>query len=121
MFDRRTELRLAKNLECVIYKDSHEYVGRVADISKEGIAIETESALELARGDDIYMSMCEEFMDKSQNVQSYADTVQGIVKNVSDIGNGKIRFGCVVHDLSYQEYLQQQYMAYACDLMSKID
>ncbi len=121
MFDRRTELRLAKDLDCVIFRDSGEYEGRIVDISKEGIAVESDSSLQLEINDCVYITICEEFFDKSNEKLSYANTVQSIVKNVSDIGNGKIRFGCVVHDVSYQDYLQEQYVAYACALLSNAD
>ena len=58
----------------------------------------------------------------SVDTRDWAHTpAEEIVKNVLDIGNGRIRFGCVVHDVAYQDYLQKQYIAYACNVMTRHD
>lgn len=113
--ERRTNLRLKKNLVSTIISDNREYPSTVIDISAEGIAFETSINAPLAIGDRVIITLADEYKTIYEDNNLYIGHLNGCIKNITPTNtDGVIRVGCRVSDKEYNEYVQEQYISYAC-------
>ena len=114
MTDRRASLRLKKHLECAIYTGGNEYKATIIDISENGIAFETDMDADIGLLDTVYITMSDNYLDVCRDEHEYTHTVSGYIKNITATSDGHKRCGCYINDLSYNRYVQEQYIAHAC-------
>lgn len=112
--ERRSELRLKRDLACAVYTDEGEFPGRIVDVSREGLAFEAEPGIGLGVSDSLMVSICDSYQDMLGDKKLFSENVKGTVKNVIPTDDNKVRYGCFIHNWAYQSYLQDLYMANAC-------
>ncbi len=116
MYDRRTSLRLKKNLESIIYIGGEEYPATIIDISEEGIAFSTIKTAPIKIGDCISITVHEKYMTTCKDEKIFSDNINGHIKNICPYENDLIRCGCCINDKNYTAYVQEQYIAFACGI-----
>ena len=111
--ERRANIRLTKSLDCAITIDRKEYTAKILDISKEGIAFMIEQNANVCVGDEIVISMQDEYLENGQQKTFLGDII-GYIRNITEYDDNMIRCGCFITDEKYSEYVQEQLIMQMC-------
>lgn len=113
--DRRTNLRLRKNLPGTIIIENMEYTATVINISAEGIAFVMADDVDLNLGDKVIITVVDDYKTILEDHNMYVGSLYGFIRNINPANTkDSTRVGCIVNNMDYNRYVQEQYTAVAC-------
>ncbi len=111
--DRRASLRIQRQLDCVVYIDHEELNATILDISENGISFLVDPQVNLTVGLPVAITLCDEYVDKSESNVLYAENIFGVISEIS-LKDNKWRCGCRIDDPYYTEYVREQLIKQVC-------
>ena len=114
--DRRTNLRLKKDLPITIITNNIEYAATAINISSDGIAFLMVSDIGLHLGDKVLITIADDYKTILEDHNLYIGSLYGFIRDIAPMAKDAIRVGCIVNCIDYNQYVQDQYTAIACGI-----
>ncbi len=118
-YERRAQVRLKKDALLAVYNGNEEYMATLIDISSGGIAFESPIDIGMEIGREITITLYDEYEDFEKETKQFAGNIQGFIRNITLTDEGNVRYGCMIRDPNYSEYVQEQYIMIACNSLRR--